>query len=412
MKMQYEIQALSSVYGRLRHIFLVFPGSISGPDELYRKFRGLIQGMPRGLEYTVLALQSKSRRYSVQFRPWTAHVSEFQLESSASGRHKAVEAKFRCILVDTEDKQCQLHRWAQDYFYVLKRGDQTLLLNTIRIDSRGKNAASFVAEYLASCSDFYVKPFRFEFEGGDILVADDYLLAGKSLIQKNYRQESFHNVRDLKRHLTPELCRQFGVETVLWLDEEIIDDSFHVLCSNEKKEIQSLLHHIDLYVTLGGRSHNNAEIIFIAQVQDRYCHESNRAMRPVQYMRQALNRLAANLADKTINGRQFEVVRLPMVIDYKNGPDARIIPRSFNNCLVEVYDNVKRMYLPDYTSDDPLRKSLFDRAKNQTARILRKHHFKLKFIDYNFVSKTDRRGSLHCLVKVLERANLNNRHLG
>jgi len=170
------------------------------------------------------------------------------------------------------------------------------------------------------------------------------------------------------------------------------------------------LYHIDYYLTPGGKNERGDELLFVGRVgKESLLMAEDEALRlrartAMRQYNEYLDGVAGRmqeLSDDPRSGVRFEVVRLPLILDYFRRGE--VVVRPYNNCLVEVYNTEKNAYLPCYMDDDGTGANVFGGAEREARRVFEEHGFTVTMVRDNFCNLTRSGGSLRCMVKELKR---------
>jgi hypothetical protein len=234
------------------------------------------------------------------------------------------------------------------------------------------------------------------------------MLVGRNTFEKN-RLVFCPNasLEDASALLENEFRRLFGVDHVYWIGcEQSINYETEL---NPGEQALQPLFHLDLFVTLAGPSNDKhgRELIFVAEVRDEELQRfEGNDRRDLKVLRERLNEVERQIKSisKEVHGPEFEVARLPLGL--KHGRKGPLI-FSLNNCLVEVYRNVRKIYLPKYTPPDNHHSDADQCGCYQciSDSRLRAREFKVIEVDGSFDHYAPGEGSLHCMTKVLKREN-------
>lgn len=302
--------------------------------------------------------------------------------------------------------------WAQDPFVVLRRNRcEEVLLQSVFLEHRPDFFVSILLPGLLK-REMLIKPTSLHLEGGNILVGDDYALMGKDLLAANLvavpnfskdAEMAKGTLRSLVKHLEDAL----GVKKI------------HFVGTKEHRERNGVhtsqpIFHIDCFLTLGGKNKAGEEVIFMGdpgwtwnklqaaglvdEVEDWEFNPLPKYVADFEEIGNYLNTLAG-----------FQVEKFPLLYREEKY-------MSFNNCLVEVYQNgegkeIKNAFLPDYRGG-PLATEKLDailtKLNGMAEEILNRNGFdQVQFLDCDglFSEKSMQNGSLHCMTKVLRRSS-------
>ncbi|MFN8394037.1 MAG: hypothetical protein U0176_05115 [Bacteroidia bacterium] len=387
-----QSRALSSVYGKIEQILVAIGGD-------YKNF-----------EFERLDLF-----YQELFQKFSDRVSFVVMGHFGSGSEEALRRTLRqngldpdLVQVHTplaDPAEIDLHReqgvFVQDPFIVMESGHgETLLLEPYRAYLE-QNA--FVAEQFADATGYALLPTRYLLEGGNILVGDDYALIGRNLLERNRRKFYPDMPREeAESIITNDLKRSFGLRYLFWIGtEEEVDHPLREQWAGP--EGLQPFYHIDLFLTLGGKSKAGDEIVLLAEIDT---GSFDAAPTPEQEAALSLlNGLLKQVRTQLMQysakhpGPRFEIVEIPMSGTIAGAAaEISFTPYSYNNAQVEWYHGISRIYLPSF----PLRRTLEDKLRENLQGL---GFSRVEYIVYDMEQFAKRRGGLHCLTKVLRRGN-------
>jgi hypothetical protein len=433
----------STVYGTITQLLLVEPG-ISNPygDVATREIRETLEA--HGIEVVVLKnrLDIPKTRLNIDRKKFSLD-DPLVAEMLARGRTTEVSVKFDLNRWSDEffkirDRGIPLahSEWAQDGFVVQAYdGLYNVLLQPL---TSRRFIDQFISHELAMERSLrlLIRPTTLELEGGNLLAGDNFALIGKNTLGaiwiSKLNDQPMSAIRnetateELFQILCEEIKETLGVEEVIWVGYNSVRRD---LFSQTKLTYQPDFH-LDLFLTLGGKTPDGEDILFIGdpalgkEIVEREIHRSvehgltweddliadgivfDSFYSELQYLFQDYNSKSTR--------RKFKLVRLPMLID--NG-----VVYSYNNCLIEINGAQNKVFLPNYFEDpssgkvdNRARKSMnskFEVLNAAAEAIFRSHGFKDivwtgRGIQMQYFSR--RRGSLHCISKVLRRSQFSN----
>lgn len=296
-------------------------------------------------------------------------------------------------------------RWVQDPFLVFALpGNTPGLLESYYVTGRRslqtKYIDQFIGEQLSSQSSIVLKSIPFWFEGGNVLVGKGFVLFGRDILRKNWSRyvDRYSSYDEIEKAF-----RKFF----------FLDPDAHVFFPGLKgtpAEWQDViappvyLAHLDMYITLGGKCEKTGkEIVMVAEFYtwnkgagDFHPMDEEIEDSPNFYMKAIVDWFNEQ---KSI---RFKVVRMPAWMRKKR----KLVYFSYNNSITERYGDRRIAYVPDY------RKNVKDQNSKvwrfQQERVVKAWQDagfeKPHFLFASFHRLADERGSLHCMVKVLQRA--------
>lgn len=426
-------RAVSSAYGRIEEILLTHPGSNSGKKLSVEGVQSRYSGIWNALENRVTCFvfgnfedqalfDLVGRDYQMareRFRP--SHkcrvvpiVADMQEGASmdSARTHVAESGGLPRRLLSPN------RIFAQDPFVILMDGyGNRSFLESYHFKRGGDRD---IAEQVSAQTDFRIKATRYSLEGGNILIGNDYAIVGADTLQKNLEIYFQHYQKRSERRKHPEkpaMLLKEHLKEILGVDylivpelERPVDIEWDAIFQGSGKQA---LYHLDMYLTLGGPNGKGKETIYVAELKtgqdgisyirgESYFQNEDPLMLEVEKLSDALNQTAAFFEDfgKNNFGPSFDVQRLPMEMICE-GVDYPVL-RSYNNCLVEVYDQVKRIFLPqfkDHKSQMAIKSSVIRRVRNRLAS----HGFEVVWVEGDFDDLAEKGAGLHCIVKVLKR---------
>lgn len=406
-----KLRALSSVYGRIEVIALAVGGEITA-SKFKRKYSNFIRAFSDRTKIVVLGKVKKNT---------DAQNEEIGINEVLD--EALIDKDSYLVLIDANhpEQDEDLGKWIEDPFSVLESPTGMVTLLEPFYFKHKHN--QLIAEQLSNGFDTLIKSTELEIEGGNILVGDDYVIIGKDLLYKNLSPEASSSKPDSplflkeKGKIEAKIRADYGVNFVIWAgSDEPLPNPLN-LARNEDSNRQPLFH-IDLYLTLGGRSSDlqkqGDEVIFVAKLiltKAMYKHyapdlefKKDSRFFYLEQLQAQLNEAAKFFDEygKTEMGPRFHVVRIPMQVIFPQDENEKPIIRSFNNCLTEWYYGIRRAYLPSFglhqeNEDEPC-------LECQAAAKFEGRGFRVEFVEASFRKFAKENGSLNCMTKVLKRS--------
>lgn len=398
-------QLLSSVEGAITAILLVYPGlSCDQGDAEYadivaafapkgKVYRFRQEAPDFALKVTRLrgglagAASQDARRYrEIQdLRPGT------DMRSVVESWHKEIQSvKEKDILT--------FRRWAQDPFLVMQMPGWTVLLDSLH---NRRLCDFFLPLEIAQQAgpEFLVRPTRLYLEGGNVLRGRRAAFIGQDLVQQNMLRLGRSEAEVLQ-----EFRDVLGVETLLpvGLGHSVPRLQVEGGEPGEGGRTWQPLFHIDLFLSLGGTdAESGQELVFLAR--PRLCAGVLRAAERPSVLASEAEPHADGLFEavgQQLSAAGFRVIGLPIFF-YDRATF------SWNNGLVEVDGDHKRVYLPSYRCEhDPEQLNpSFEILEAEVEAIYAGQGFTVVWFRNGRFWRTLARhgGSLHCAVKVMAR---------
>lgn len=330
--------------------------------------------------------------------------------------------------------------FAQDKFYGLQSDENVfgLVDHTITIPK----APTWENYVSARCQcgideDWQGTTFGFDIPGGNILVADSFVLIGRDELEEKYMDRNRQDVlkrlnnlnidtslsddalRDAVTHsLENKICKG---KKIVWVGLDRKHQRYHASRSSSgDAEAFSPLYHIDVFISLLGttKGSNGSLLYLLAEPMREFLNDS--ILSSDQEKRKAYLQVfeeQKKFICETAKKMEKDVLRLTGVkMKRVTVPLPFYLPPSFRsdtgksywmtkifsptNGFVENVNGDITYYLPNYTVNESGSTEIdYQRAYNKTKDILKHHSICIKEISYGY---TERSG-LHCIGQVLGR---------
>lgn len=345
------------------------------------------------------------------------------------------------------DKHCEqqletyvIATWIQDLFYSVSSTDGIRRL-MLRGDSVTVSSfpSSSLSKFIECSTHGAVKVETnnpIDIHGGNILVADNFIIVGRDALEFRYLDTSCVNVqkrlnalsvpwKGTNRHqlqslVTKKISENLSVysnKSVFWFGlpearpryaEFTIDQACQANDNVPLNSGFSPFYHLDISLSLLGKLPDNDrddQIYCLLSVPDMRYQRDNVAYKSVienleEITCQSFSRLKKEIQD-TLGIELIPIVIPIPVILYGDNQSLEYIA-SFANGLVENTGNTIKYYAPDYSSvlRGRLNEIRYSKAKRDLRAVLHKHGIKLKFIKS---SEYVGRSGLHCITKVVRK---------
>lgn len=337
-----------------------------------------------------------------------ADLRELLTAAGADGRARVVVAP----------AELEFTVWAQDPYLALADGeDGPCLLRPFFFRREGDAG---IAEVLARSTQIRVKESSLCFQGGYVLVGDDFVLVGRDCLDATLETLE-------QDYATPVPAGRDRVEFAAEVFREGLDPSRRVvfvgtdlpvpsevkraIVINGSEKIEFAhgdsgraqpLGHLDMFVSLAGRGESGSYRLLVGSpaLADRLLGRP-----PLEY---AVAALFDDVAEKLAE-QGFEVIRNPLPLTYADGRrsvegeerDVRIwYFASSNNCLVQIDEREgNHVWLPTYGHGAWKELAATDEAN---GRIWAELGFTVHQLT-SFHAFAQRLGAVHCITKDLER---------
>ncbi len=403
----YGYTALSSVYGKISQILVTYPGDASEitADDIYERYGQLFEAFGDRVVFLVLAnFEGNPKEFNqvqnIAKEEFAKALKRSHLYPSPHLIH--LPAPLARGWKERGKNNYNHSEYVQDRFWLLRgaQGEGALLepYRTLELGKgRGQEKNGMVAEQVASATGFLIRPSSVYFEGGNLLVGDDYALIGKETWLQN--QELYGPELD-QGTFTTKMKELLGIRYLVWIGEEG-QPKLNIQVDQGRFNCQPFFH-LDLFLTLGGKDSDGDELIFLGKIRPDQvdgCNEEEEA--ELVRLNGQLDEVEAELRKygREIPGPRFEVWRLPIGGKMERGLDGkrRFTPYSYNNALVEWFHGVRRIFLPSYPG--------CEKNEQEIRETLVGLGFKVTFIRNAFDQYARQGASLNCITKVLQRSS-------
>ena len=389
---------VSSAHGALRHLLLCYP-SYAGGDDVYRDvFVDLFGQLPSSVDLTVLAHASVVGELQQSLQRLRQGAETTIVEAPEYLRY-TVWAEDPCVVVEDVATDPP-RRFLVEPFTFPRAGD------------------SIVAELVAEASEIQSIQSPLYFQGGNILVGDDFVLIGVDYLFETL--ETFARYRPV---LGLPDDRGAAQEFVVDLFGKTFDPARNFFFAGTRLRVpdvetrpvtidgeqwtevlyagrgnQQPIFHIDMFVSLTGRGPSGRYRLLVGSPA-----EADRLLdRPT--LPQALSELFDDVA-RELEAQNFDVVRNPLPLTYVDDPEARQRFWYFatsNNCLVQIDEaEGNHVWLPTYGHGAWSELTATDDANR---RVWEELDFTVhQLADFNVFAQN--LGSVHCIKKYLARSS-------
>ena len=389
-----EPRIVSSAHGALKEILLTFPPYADGDLSLERTYADLLRLLPATCRLTILC------------HPAVADDLERIIGQERPGNRPTVIA--------TPD-YLSFTVWAEDgYVAVADVGTDPPRTFLVEPFSFPRYGDGLIAELVAEATDVQSTQVPLYFQGGNVLSGDDFILIGADYLTNTldtWRQYDpvVGGQGPLAQQVADLFVRSFGADHELHfvgLRRPIPADLLAPRRFRQDGEdwtedvgagagsLQPIFH-IDMFLSMAGRAPDGRYRVLVGSPQA----AAGILGQPVpdHALAPAFDEIARRLS-----GLGFEVIRTPLPRVYVDYPGDRLRQWYFatsNNCLVEITDDSKRVWLPTYGHGPWSALEATDRANRDIWEGL---GFEVVALgDYHPFAQN--LGALHCIKKYLAR---------
>lgn len=442
-----SLRFLPSSKGKINSLLISLPGLLHYKDE-YLAVIGELMIEMKEVEFVLVVENNKDEKLKIA--PSLAFLKSIAKENDVEIR----------ILESKDEVEDVFSIWSQDAFLVAQsESEETFFINPFpkRKDRAGDDS---VAEVVAQNLPDKILDFPGILEGGNVLVAEKFILVGadeaiydaekkekkipadlsffetfeqkmKEHIKdgrpiipvyssaKKYRSDVNIEKREVKRSLTKGM-RITKTDNTRDLSISYSDCGvqYHHTIYNWRGKRQAI-YHIDLFMTLLGEDECGNYRIMIGDPVAGYeategIKRDDRINDFLNYqledatsrINECIGRLTSSFAKLEI---PLKIIRNPLPLTYQEiGRKKRLwYWASYNNALVEINGEENKALLPSYgTEKDEVNPHWAGLKKydDENHEIFQREGFKTYRFHNNFHFLSERSGSLHCIVKCLSRS--------
>ncbi|HEX2149367.1 MAG TPA: hypothetical protein VHI31_04235 [Actinomycetota bacterium] len=384
---------VSSAHGSIDHLLLTYPRYVQGEMSYEQVYADLLAKLPKRTEVTIFV---------------HPHVEEDLRKVVSEHRNGATTN----IVVSPDFLNFTV--WAEDPYVAVQdtdsAGGETYLLEPFTFTRAGD---ALIAERVAQASPFQSTQSPLYFQGGNVLVGDDFVLLGIDYLYntlETFRTSGAVSVpagADPFEFITGLFSRTFGDDRQFFFPGTRLPvpqqqqaqiqvggqpwTEVRYLGTGERQPI----FHIDMFLSLAGKAPNGRYRVLVGSPgeADRLLGRDPSAF--------AMHEIFDDIASR-LTSEGFEVIRNPLPLTYVDYPGDRVREWYFatsNNCLVEIDGDSRRVWLPTYGHGPWEELSVTDDANRRTWEQM---GFEVHLLgDFNVF--TQNLGAVHCIKKYLQR---------
>ncbi|MEM6268195.1 MAG: hypothetical protein AAF998_02105 [Bacteroidota bacterium] len=410
------MQLLSSIYGKIESLLLSFPGLVTPDSD--RQYRDLIAKLEPERIVTKFSVNDPTFEITCSKVDYRSPAKQRLSANDSLGNVRKVEDLAPQLHIGTllknwqrqlkpvmeEGRPLVFNEWVQDPFSVVQDETNTALI----FPFYNASAANFMLPFQLTEMEnlrIFLRPTTLHLEGGNILKVGEKIIIGRDLIVRN---------QNVQESSAAEVVQAFAELLGGDLEDIIVfgyPEERHLLLDRNRTSFQPFFH-VDLHLSPGGKHRSTGkELLFwgdplLAIKSLSSTGESWAELAQNQKIRARLS--ALDDLKSIFPSEYFHLESLPLFL-------ARQCCFSWNNCLVEEYleggQVVKRAFLPSYLcagngNDVEKLNPEFELLEAQVQQIYERNGFRVTWIESGrfFRDLVLRRGSLHCVTKVLRRS--------
>lgn len=384
---------LSSAHGRMKTVLLTYPAYGANEYSYRNVYVDLIKKLPGTTRYVILS-----------------HPSVIQ---DLKAVLKEAKATRRATIVESPE-YVQFLVWSQDPYVIVEDiGVKAKTIYFIEPFTFRRASDAVISDLVAEATAFQNLQSPLYFQGGNVLIGDDFLLIGADypantlnlveqtghiripedvdsahFIKKLY-QDTFDSTRRIiyvgtKIPVPGYQTREIMVNGETWQEEIYLGTG----------ETQPIFH-IDMFISLAGKSKSGKYRLLVGSPQ----MADDLLGRP--HIPHAMSEIFDDIA-RSLRKLGFLVRRNPLPLTHVDDPARRLRTWYFataNNCIVQIDGDSKTVWLPTYGHGDWADLAIIDEKNKQIWQRL----------GFNTIQLTDfhpfaqNLGAVHCITKYLKR---------
>lgn len=365
---QTKFNIISSAHGKIEKLLLAIPEYSEHENHIRVLIDDILKKLPEYCQVEIVVQDN---------------VDTISMVKSIIDNHNTTR---RCHIIVKKGIE-NLKFWIQDPFIVTSNSKEIKLLTP-------SNQQNSIVKFLENSRIYPVQRVPISFHGGNILVADDFVLIGANHYVINQKQllDTFERPTDINLDAeTKNLLKEY-----LGVNMEIIP------VGNSKYHNQSMVEpfpHIDLYITLAGRNTQGQYQLLVGKTV---------AANPKDYhLANSLNHcIEPIVAELTKKG--FAIIRNPIPLTRGKVFEGDTYYCYYNNCLVEIDNGTKRVWIPTFGHDKWSEQLKEYDTKNKEIW----HQLGFDVIELmNFHPFVNHGGGIHCITKCIKRVSTENDRL-
>lgn len=422
-----------SVSGDIEIMLFALPALCKGFERT--NYLGVLQEVIKTMPGVEIIVVMEMDRDTADIEEWEGQVEkEVQLLEAAKPQGK--NTTLTIIQKDIKGFDSSFSIWTQDAVIPAKSEDGTKYLLTPLKPKRTErcNDGSIAKSVAGGKSGYHLRTFDFQLEGGNILVADDFILIGKDEVRHNGEGTSAEEfLASFKRNIGDERP-VFFVETPFVpyekppkmkqaeelersVGEVLKVKDYYSKIYNWRGEEQPIFH-IDVFMTLLGYNENGDYELLVGEpisgfdLQAPDIDEEIRTVFDYQLndAKQRIDECIENLQTtfkKRLN-KTLKIHRNPLPLTfYREGLKYYWYWATYNNCLIQ-NGTKKTVWIPTYGHDHDFNThwNYLEKYDIENQEIFNNLGFEAHLLDTDFNFFARRSGSLHCLSQTIKRTVL------
>lgn len=426
---QHPVELLSSSYGMIESMLVTIPVPyLEEYQPPYTSYLDIIKEFPLQFPGKQLTLLIETRKQQPD-----------KYEQATIDALKESIQSMDLLIMTTPKAERSFSLWAQDAFLVAQTHEISttgIIISPSEYLREDKRNDGSIAREVADRhpAGYASRTFPAPIEAGNILIADDFVLVGKDEILRSEYSEAqftqyFSRCFGTKKKLIVVHCNPKDFEPIyednrekvktrsLTKSDVVIDKQTGYQHSIYKWRGKAQpIFHIDLFITLLGRNSADEQIILIGEpTKGLDTHNFNDKEQEIidEQIKDAsdrINECIKNLKqDLSKYNIPYKILRNPLPLTYYTyAPQTVWYWASYNNCLVEISNNEKNVWLPRYHNNEDIENQQWQQLlkyDEKNEEVFQQNGFNTYLFNHDFHALATNNGALHCMTKCLKRSN-------
>jgi|GEM_PF-985753 len=397
--------AVSSAHGRIERVLLALPKYGEDTQHVWDLLADLSRKLPHYTKLELLVYDNEATQKAVENTLKQEVVDYFFYDENIGDKQHLTELRNtkRCCIIKNPNYH-NFSIWVQDPFLVVadeEYNSSGLILIEPEEGLKGTDDDE-IADHFEKLDIYRAENAPLSFHGGNVLVADDFILVGAN----HFNSTKKIVAKELKR---VEDCKTLDERTrnhfarYLGRDMKIIPVGntkyHHCKIDGEIQKgrgvVKEPFTHIDMYISPAGRDENGQYQLVIGDPIAMNVDDES----AVQSLKGLMEPVVENLTSQG-----FKIIRNPMPLNNVSGNSYYCY---YNNSLIEIDENSKRIWIPTFGHGDW--KESLRRYDIQNREIWRDLGFEvIELMDFHpFVRQ---KAGVRCVTKFMGRFNIYDIH--
>lgn len=384
---------VNSANGKISWVLLTLPEYAFNEDALIKVYADLLLKLPTYTEFLILTHE----HIYESVVDWLKKLNDFE--------------NIERVKIERVDKHLHFSVWAEDAHAITYDNNNIFFAQPFEFP---RYADSILSKISANVSDSVIYQAPLYFQGGNILIGDDFFFIGKDyannslnyigkVIQPETGKDNEQLIKELYGEYLDKNKELYYIGSTLpvprqekipiKIDNE--DWTQTVYFGNKSGTLQPLFH-IDMFISLVGRKDEKYQIM----VGDPKMAAD--LLKFPECLEFAMADVFDNIAEQLSKIKDFEIIRNPLPLVYLDDPENKERIWYFatsNNCLIENTGDEKNVWLPTYGHGSWKELSTTD---SENKKIWKSLGYVVHSLE-DFHPFAENLGAVHCIKKYLKR---------